>query len=115
MATKDQVDGQAQPIQPMTKAPDSDVAAPEPRPDSLSSTADNTARTNQLVETKEESQLKPVWHEAEASDTSSELAHQRQPGHQGKAGAPAVRLDMNLDVEVELKAKIEGDITLSLP
>ncbi|KAK3950038.1 hypothetical protein QBC32DRAFT_24421 [Pseudoneurospora amorphoporcata] len=31
-----------------------------------------------------------------------------------RSGAPAVRLDMNLDIDVQLKAKIKGDITLSI-
>jgi len=36
------------------------------------------------------------------------------PNDNGRHGAPAVRLDMNLDVDIQLKAKIKGDITLSI-
>lgn len=32
----------------------------------------------------------------------------------GRGGAPAVRLDMNLDVDIQMKAKIQGDVTLSI-
>ncbi|KAK5655337.1 hypothetical protein OQA88_5904 [Cercophora sp. LCS_1] len=32
----------------------------------------------------------------------------------GRGGAPAVRLDMNLDVDIEMRAKIKGDVTLSI-
>ncbi|KAL2760021.1 hypothetical protein ACRALDRAFT_1060029 [Sodiomyces alcalophilus JCM 7366] len=35
-------------------------------------------------------------------------------GRRSKSGAPAVRLDMNLELDVELKARINGDITLSI-
>jgi len=37
---------------------------------------------------------------------------QQQTG--SRSGAPAVRLDMDLDAEIQLKAKIQGDITLSI-
>ncbi|KAK3301828.1 uncharacterized protein B0T15DRAFT_497542 [Chaetomium strumarium] len=33
---------------------------------------------------------------------------------QDRKGAPAVRLDMDLDVEIDLKAKIRGDLELSI-
>jgi hypothetical protein len=33
---------------------------------------------------------------------------------QDRKGAPAVRLDMDLDVEIDLKAKIHGDLELSI-
>lgn len=39
---------------------------------------------------------------------------QQQPASTGKTDAIKLRLDINLEIEVELKARIHGDLTLSL-
>lgn len=45
-------------------------------------------------------------------------ALQQQQQQQGNSGSnskmPKLRLDLNLDAEVHLKAKVKGDVTLSL-
>ncbi|KAK1983939.1 hypothetical protein LZ30DRAFT_780214 [Colletotrichum cereale] len=38
----------------------------------------------------------------------------RQVQNRSRGGAPSIRLDLNLDVEIHLKAKIKGDIELSI-
>ena len=41
-------------------------------------------------------------------------APQQQPKEKGHSGAPSVRLDLNIELEVTLKARIHGDLTLAL-
>ncbi|CCX07014.1 hypothetical protein FPQ18DRAFT_327606 [Pyronema domesticum] len=39
---------------------------------------------------------------------------QQQPQKEKKGGAPSVRIDLNIELEVTLKARIHGDLTLAL-
>lgn len=57
-------------------------------------------------------ELAPEQHQVTSADGQDR--QQVAPNDNGRHGAPAVRLDMNLDVDIQLKAKIKGDITLSI-
>jgi hypothetical protein len=51
----------------------------------------------------------------DAGDVEEVRPTQRQmQSHHDRRGNPAVRLDMGLDVEIELKAKIKGYVELSV-
>lgn len=52
--------------------------------------------------------------EQQVTSAHGQDKQQVAPDDNGRHGAPAVRLDMNLDVDIQLKAKIKGDITLSI-
>lgn len=52
--------------------------------------------------------------QSQRSQNSQQLAPQKQQMESKGRDAPSVRLDMNLDVEIELKAKVKGDIQLSV-
>ncbi|KAM7220290.1 hypothetical protein V8F06_004256 [Rhypophila decipiens] len=65
------------------------------------------ASDQQMLATSHQNQL----HRPQAEEANEQaVAH----ADNGRRGAPAVRLDMDLDADVKMKGKIQGDVTLSI-
>ncbi len=95
----------------MQRRPATDVKERIPSPARMSAQESHT--NTQLVRRSPGQDGIDTVPRAPNDDSGQQIAPQN---HQksDRNGAPAVRLDMNLDVDIQLKAKIQGYITLSI-
>jgi hypothetical protein len=89
------------------KPPQKQMEDPDPDLPPLQKSLNNPANAQLARQNSQE--LAP---EHQVPSAPGQGGQQVAPNDDGRHGAPAVRLDMNLDVDIQLKAKIKGDITL---
>jgi hypothetical protein len=63
-------------------------------------------------------QQKELLQQQQQQQEQEQLAQEQQPQQQQEGGKsskmPSLRLDLNVDAEIYIKAKVHGDVTLSL-
>ncbi|KAL2128012.1 hypothetical protein VTI74DRAFT_9844 [Chaetomium olivicolor] len=100
-----------------TKQP---VMEPRQASESVADMATQTEEEPAPEENRSLARTRSAGHPAQQSPAQERRVYRRPEeavapvGHHDRGGAPAVRLDMDLDVDIRLQAKIKGDIELSI-
>lgn len=95
----------------------------KPRPTTeLSDTEDDYSESESEIDEvpRQSNQQLQRRQQQQQGQAGGQQMQQQQPAQEpakkekGGGGAPSVRLDLNLEIEVTLKARIHGDLTLAL-